>query len=112
MFPAAFDYRAPASLDEALGLLAQQGDAAKVMAGGQSLIPLLKLRFAQPGMLIDIGRMRGLTGVSRNNGWIIHTAAVRWKSWVMHNSPGAPRRAPRRGPSTRRPLPERKRTAA
>ena len=77
MFPAAFDYRAPASLDEALGLLAQQGDAAKVMAGGQSLIPLLKLRFAQPGMLIDIGRMRGLTGVSRNNGWITIGALTR-----------------------------------
>jgi len=77
MFPAAFDYRAPASLDEALGLLAQQGDAAKVMAGGQSLIPLLKLRFAQPEMLIDIGRMRGLTGVSRNNGWITIGALTR-----------------------------------
>jgi carbon-monoxide dehydrogenase medium subunit len=77
MFPAAFDYRAPASLDEALGLLAQQGDAAKVMAGGQSLIPLLKLRFAQPGMLIDIGRMTGLTGVSRNDGWIAIGALTR-----------------------------------
>ena len=77
MFPAAFDYRAPASLDEALGLLAQQGDAAKVMAGGQSLIPLLKLRFAQPGMVVDIGRMRGLTGVSRNDGWITIGALTR-----------------------------------
>jgi carbon-monoxide dehydrogenase medium subunit len=68
MFPAAFDYRSPASLEEALGLLAEHGDAAKVMAGGQSLIPLLKLRFAQPGLLVDIGRLQGLSGVTRNNG--------------------------------------------
>ena len=68
MFPAAFDYRSPASLDEALGLLSEQGDAAKVMAGGQSLIPLLKLRFAQPAMVVDIGRLSGMSGVSRNNG--------------------------------------------
>jgi aerobic carbon-monoxide dehydrogenase medium subunit len=68
MFPAAFDYRAPASLDEALSLLKEQGDEAKIMAGGQSLIPLLKLRFAQPGLLIDIGRLSGMSGISRNDG--------------------------------------------
>src|SRR5437016_6216879 len=66
MFPAAFDYRSPASLEEALGLLTEHGDSAKVMAGGQSLIPLLKLRFAQPGLVIDIGRLPGLSGVTRN----------------------------------------------
>jgi carbon-monoxide dehydrogenase medium subunit len=66
MFPAAFDYRSPASLEEALELLTEHGDSAKVMAGGQSLIPLLKLRFAQPGLLIDIGRLPGLSGVRRN----------------------------------------------
>src|SRR5260370_5845066 len=70
MFPAAFDYRSAASLDEALALLAEHGDAAKVMAGGQSLIPLLKLRFAQPGLLVDIGRIQGLNGVSEHNGTI------------------------------------------
>jgi aerobic carbon-monoxide dehydrogenase medium subunit len=70
MFPAAFDYRSPDSLEEALGLLAERGDAAKVMAGGQSLIPLLKLRFAQPELVIDIGRLKGLTGVSRTDGWL------------------------------------------
>jgi carbon-monoxide dehydrogenase medium subunit len=68
MFPAAFDYRAPSTLDEALSVLNERGDEAKVMAGGQSLIPLLKLRFAQPGMLVDIGRMPGLSGVTRNDG--------------------------------------------
>jgi carbon-monoxide dehydrogenase medium subunit len=70
MFPAAFDYRVPASLDEALGLLTEHGDAAKVMAGGQSLIPLLKLRFAQPGVLVDIGRLPGLSGFTKNNGYL------------------------------------------
>ena len=68
MFPAAFDYRAPSTLDEALSVLKERGDEAKVMAGGQSLIPLLKLRFAQPGMVVDIGRMKGLSGVTRNDG--------------------------------------------
>jgi aerobic carbon-monoxide dehydrogenase medium subunit len=63
MFPASFDYERPASLEEALGLLAAHGDEAKVMAGGQSLIPLLKLRLAAPGILVDIGRVPGLSGV-------------------------------------------------
>src|SRR5437879_13807189 len=66
MFPAAFDYRSPAALEEALELLTEHGDSAKVMAGGQSLIPLLKLRFAQPGLVIDIGRLPGLSGATRN----------------------------------------------
>src|SRR5437879_8108133 len=66
MFPAAFDYRSPASLEEALELRTEHGDSAKVMAGGQSLVPLLKLRFAQPGLVIDIGRLPGLSGVTRN----------------------------------------------
>ncbi|HEY4913933.1 MAG TPA: FAD binding domain-containing protein [Candidatus Dormibacteraeota bacterium] len=56
MFPAAFDYSAPTTLAEALSILAQRGDDAKVMAGGQSLIPLLKLRFSQPQLIVDIGR--------------------------------------------------------
>src|SRR6267143_6897137 len=68
MFPAAFDYRAPSTLDEALSVLNERGDEAKVMAGGQSLIPLLKLRFAQPAMLVDIGRIPGLSGFTRNDG--------------------------------------------
>jgi carbon-monoxide dehydrogenase medium subunit len=68
MFPAAFDYRAASTLDEALTVLQERGDDAKVMAGGQSLIPLLKLRFAQPGVLVDIGRLQGLSGLTRSNG--------------------------------------------
>jgi len=77
MFPAAFDYRSPASLDEALGLLAQRGDDIKVMAGGQSLIPLLKLRFAQPQLVLDIGRLPGLADIKREDGHIRIGALVR-----------------------------------
>jgi len=60
MFPSDFDYVAPASLDEALALLAEHGEDAKVLAGGQSLIPLMKLRFAAPALVIDINRIPGL----------------------------------------------------
>jgi aerobic carbon-monoxide dehydrogenase medium subunit len=70
MFPAAFDYQAPATLDEALSLLAEKGDEAKVMAGGMSLIPLLKLRFASPGIVVDIGRLPGLKGVTSDGSTI------------------------------------------
>jgi carbon-monoxide dehydrogenase medium subunit len=77
MFPAAFDYRSPATLNEALSLLAERGDDAKVMAGGQSLIPLLKLRFAQPQLIIDIGRIPGLADVKRDDGHVRIGALVR-----------------------------------
>ena len=70
MFPAAFDYTAPGALDEVLSLLSQHGDDAKVLAGGQSLIPLLKLRFAAPVILVDIGRVDGLEGIRRENGHV------------------------------------------
>jgi carbon-monoxide dehydrogenase medium subunit len=70
MFPAAFDYIAPSALDEVLSLLSRHGDDAKVLAGGQSLIPLLKLRFAAPTILVDIGRVDGLEGISRENGHV------------------------------------------
>jgi carbon-monoxide dehydrogenase medium subunit len=63
MIPAAFGYDRPTSLDEAIGLLARDGDA-KVLAGGQSLLPLLKLRLAAADRLIDIGRIRELRGIN------------------------------------------------
>jgi aerobic carbon-monoxide dehydrogenase medium subunit len=70
MFPAAFDYIAPSALGEVLSLLSRHGDDAKVLAGGQSLIPLLKLRFAAPTILVDIGRVDGLEGIRRENGHV------------------------------------------
>jgi carbon-monoxide dehydrogenase medium subunit len=68
MFPSALDYRAPTGLDEALDLLAEHGDDAKILAGGQSLVPLLKLRLAAPALVVDIGRIGGLDGVGAEPG--------------------------------------------
>ncbi|MBV9162269.1 MAG: xanthine dehydrogenase family protein subunit M [Pseudonocardiales bacterium] len=60
MYPSRFHYEAPRTLDEALDLLQAYGDEAKVLAGGQSLIPLIKLRFAAPAAIIDINNISGL----------------------------------------------------
>ena len=70
MYPPRFDYLAPRSVEEALDVLAERGDDAKVLAGGQSLIPLLKLRFAAPEVLVDINRVPGLGTLSEENGWL------------------------------------------
>lgn len=77
MYPAAFDYRAPASLDEALGILAERGDEAKVLAGGQSLIPLLKLRFSRPELLVDIARIPRLDAIAKDDGHVTIGALAR-----------------------------------
>ncbi len=63
-----FDYEAPQTVSEAVGLLAEHGDEASVLAGGQSLIPLLALRLARPAVLIDINGIDELSGVSAANG--------------------------------------------
>jgi len=68
MIPAEFDYEAPETLDEAIRLLRDNGDEAKLLAGGHSLIPLMKLRLAAPALLIDLRRVPGLHGVQRENG--------------------------------------------
>ena len=67
MIPAQFDYVAPESLDEALSALRSDEDA-KVLAGGHSLLPLMKLRLAAPSLLVDLRRVPGLSGISRDNG--------------------------------------------
>ncbi|HEV8648257.1 MAG TPA: xanthine dehydrogenase family protein subunit M [Actinomycetes bacterium] len=77
MLPPRFDYLAPRSLDEALEFLDGQGDDAKVLAGGQSLIPVLKLRFAAPAWLVDINRLPGLDGISEQDGHLRMGALVR-----------------------------------
>ena len=61
MIPAQFNYEAPNTIDEALTLLAKNPDDAKILAGGHSLIPAMKLRLAQPAMLVDIGRIKDLS---------------------------------------------------
>jgi aerobic carbon-monoxide dehydrogenase medium subunit len=68
MIPAEFDYAAPDSLDEAIQMLADGGEDAKLLAGGHSLIPLMKLRLAAPSLLVDLRKVPGLHGVNRENG--------------------------------------------
>jgi aerobic carbon-monoxide dehydrogenase medium subunit len=70
--PAPFDYHAPSTVDEAVGLLAELGDAAKVLAGGQSLVPMLALRLAIFDHLVDLRRVEELRSIERRNGdlWI------------------------------------------
>ena len=75
MIPAAFDYKAPTSVDEALQLLAQGGDDAKIIAGGQSLLPVMKLRLAAPELLIDLAKIDSLKGV-RDDGDAIVIGAM------------------------------------
>lgn len=77
MYPAKFDYLAPETLDETLSILAERGDDVKILAGGQSLIPMMKLRFARPATLLDINRIPGLDGMERSNGHISVGALVR-----------------------------------
>jgi carbon-monoxide dehydrogenase medium subunit len=70
MIPAPFDYHAPATLSEAIALLKQHGDQAKVLSGGQSLLPLLKLRVSAAAHLVDIGRIPGLEYIKEENGFL------------------------------------------
>jgi aerobic carbon-monoxide dehydrogenase medium subunit len=68
MIPAAFDYHAPPTLEEAVALLARHRDDVKVLSGGQSLLPLLKLRLGSAGHLVDIGRIPGLEYIDEADG--------------------------------------------
>jgi carbon-monoxide dehydrogenase medium subunit len=68
MIPAQFDYTAPDTLEEAIRALSEGGEDAKLLAGGHSLIPLMKLRLAAPSLLVDLRRVPGLRGVERSNG--------------------------------------------
>jgi aerobic carbon-monoxide dehydrogenase medium subunit len=68
MIPAEFDYTAPDTLDEAVRALADGGEDAKLLAGGHSLLPLMKLRLAAPSLLVDLRKVPGLHGVQKENG--------------------------------------------
>jgi aerobic carbon-monoxide dehydrogenase medium subunit len=68
VIPAAFDYVAPESVDEAVGALGAGGEDAKLLAGGHSLLPLMKLRLAAPTLLVDLRRVPGLAGIERADG--------------------------------------------
>ena len=71
MIPPAFDYHAPTSVPEAIRLLSDLGGEAKLLAGGHSLLPMMKLRFAQPAHLIDINRIPALRGIREDGGVIV-----------------------------------------
>ena len=77
MIPATFDYHAPGSLADAITLLDKLGDDAKVLAGGMSLLPMLKIRLAQVGHLVDIGRIPGLDYIKEEGGTLKIGAATR-----------------------------------
>ena len=65
MIPATFDYVRPADLDETLRILSERAGDAKLLAGGYSLIPLLKLRFASPALLVDLRDVKGLDAITK-----------------------------------------------
>jgi carbon-monoxide dehydrogenase medium subunit len=77
MFPSTFDYVAATSLEEALAAKAEAGDEARFLAGGQSLLPMMKIRLANPATLIDINRLPGLDTIERVNGHLRVGALVR-----------------------------------
>ncbi|MFI5614315.1 FAD binding domain-containing protein [Amycolatopsis sp. NPDC051903] len=76
MYPSRFRYEAPRSLAEALDLLHSGGDEAKVLAGGQSLVPLMKLRFASPSLVVDINNIRGLAHHELDAAGNLHVGAL------------------------------------
>jgi aerobic carbon-monoxide dehydrogenase medium subunit len=77
MKPAPFEYHAPETVEEACALLAEYGDDAKVLAGGQSLVPMLALRLTRFEHLVDVNRVRGLAAVTRENGALVVGAGAR-----------------------------------
>jgi aerobic carbon-monoxide dehydrogenase medium subunit len=77
MIPAPFDYHRPGTLDEAIGLLARYGEEAKVLSGGMSLLPTLKLRLGACAHLVDINRIPGLEYVKEEKGWLRIGAGTR-----------------------------------
>ncbi|MGH3020670.1 MAG: FAD binding domain-containing protein [Gaiellaceae bacterium] len=79
MYPASFEYHAPATIEEALSLLERYGDEGKILAGGQSLIPLMKLRFASPRAIVDLNRIQGLDSIGEDDGHLAIGALVRHK---------------------------------
>ena len=80
MYPARFEYTAPATLEEVIATLVERGDEAKVLAGGQSLIPLMKLRFATPGVIVDLNGVPGLDAIEERDGGLRIGALVRHKA--------------------------------
>lgn len=77
MIPGEFDYHSPSTLDEAVALLVEHGDDAKILAGGQSLIPAMRYRLAMPEVLIDINGVAGMEYIREDNGYLAIGAMTR-----------------------------------
>jgi carbon-monoxide dehydrogenase medium subunit len=99
MKPPRFEYHAPRSVDEAVGLLARYGGDAKVLAGGQSLMPLLNFRLARPAALVDVNRIGALAYVREDDGTLAFGAMTRQRT--IEFSPVVARRLPLLGEATR-----------
>jgi carbon-monoxide dehydrogenase medium subunit len=92
MKPAPFEYRRPETLEEALALLQEHGDEAKVLAGGQSLVPVLNMRLLRPSVVVDVNALPGLDHVEAVNGHVRVGALVRQRA--LEASPLTPERLP------------------
>jgi carbon-monoxide dehydrogenase medium subunit len=92
MKPPVFDYYDPETLDEALDLMDRYGPEAKVLAGGQSLVPLLNLRLARPAALVDLNRIPGMDAIHLEDGWIRIGAMAR--QWDVEHAPEVVRHLP------------------
>jgi aerobic carbon-monoxide dehydrogenase medium subunit len=85
VIPAKFDYMAPSSVEEALSALAEHGDDAKIMAGGQSLLPVLRMRLNAPEMVIDLGRIESLRGVTEDGDALVIGALTTHSEMVTND---------------------------
>jgi carbon-monoxide dehydrogenase medium subunit len=88
--PAPFQYSDPRSIDETLALLARHGEEAKILAGGQSLVPMLNFRLARPAMIVDINRVGGLDELAHRDGALTVGALVRQRrveAWAREHAP-------------------------
>ncbi|OGL00823.1 MAG: hypothetical protein A3E31_14400 [Candidatus Rokubacteria bacterium RIFCSPHIGHO2_12_FULL_73_22] len=92
MYPAAFEYHAPTSVKDALKLLAKLKDDAKLLAGGHSLVPMMKLRLAQPGHLIDLRKVKGLSGIKEEKAALVIGAMT--THWAIESSKAAKAKLP------------------
>ena len=89
MIPGTFDYFAPSTVDEAVTLLSDRGPDARVLAGGQSLIPMMKLRLAEPPVLVDLNRVEGLGGIEERDGHLRIGAMTRHAALEISDLIGA-----------------------
>ncbi|HEY0251772.1 MAG TPA: FAD binding domain-containing protein, partial [Kofleriaceae bacterium] len=92
MIPGSFDYHQPTTVDEAIALLTELGESAKILAGGQSLIPAMRFRLASPEILVDINRVTGLSYIEEKPNYLAIGAMTR--EHVLEDLPWIPERYP------------------